>query len=592
MMTHRVGRKLLWAAALLLLASPRLVRAEDESVPTDRLLPPNVSFYLTVPDWEQLKTRWNESLMGRLREEPKMAEFFKDLEGQWKKWSEKTKEKVGLPLEDILSIPGGEVSLAVVTLPGKGPAFIALLDYGEKQEEVEKLLEKAEEALEEAGAKKRESSKNDTTIITYVMAKKGDDDDFPARKPKDNNVSYFQKDSWLVISSETAALEAVLTRWDGKHKQTFADNDVYQYILERVQPKDDTDAALVWYINPLELIRTGVQSAGQGNLQAQMALGFLPALGLDKFKAVGGSYDLSTEEFDGVSRTLLYVDQPPEGLLNVFQFPAIDQAPPKWVPSTASTWYGINWDVAEAYASVEKLVDGFQGAGTFSNLIDDLAKKEGGPKLHLKRDFFDLLSGRMDVYSAPPAEAAGEAEEVQLNRTLMSFSLKDTDKMKGTLTKLAATPGFPGMKRDFEGATIFEIRNPVPAAAGGSFGITAADNKLMVSSDVTLLEQVLRNDKDQKPLSDDPEYQQIARKMPTKSSIAGFQRQDAQVKALYDMLKAGQAPIPGTDDIDFTKLPDFSVIQKYLPATGSYAEPDKNGALMVSFTLKEKFGSK
>ena len=251
MMTHRAGRKLLWATALLLLASPHIVRAEDESVPTDRLLPPNVSFYLTVPDWEQLETRWNESLMGRLRQEPKMAEFIKELEGQWKKWSEQTKEKVGLPLEDILKIPGGEVSLAVVSLPGKGPAFIALLNYGENDEEVEKLLGKAEEALEESGAKKRESSKDDTTIITYVMAKKGDDEDAPARKPKDNTVSYFQKDSWLVVSSETAALEAVLTRWDGKHKQTFADNDVYQYILESIETTDYTNAAVFFYLNPL-----------------------------------------------------------------------------------------------------------------------------------------------------------------------------------------------------------------------------------------------------------------------------------------------------------------------------------------------------
>lgn len=583
------GRKLVWSAALLLAAMASPVRAADEAVPTDRLLPPNVSFYATIPDWAQLESRWNESLLGRLKQEPKMAEFVKELEAQIKKWSEKSQEKVGLSLEDLLKIPTGEVSVAYVALPGKGSAVVALMNYGENKEAVDKLLDKAEEALEENGAKRKETTKDDTTIVTYTMAKKEGDDDAPGRKPKDETYSYFQKGSWLVFSSEVAGLESVLTRWDGKHKQTFADNDVYQYVLERVQPKDGTDAAVVWYLNPLALVRSGVQQAGQGNLQAQMALGFLPALGLDKFKAIGGSYDMSTEEFDNVSRTLFYVDQPAEGVLNVFQFPAVDQAPPKWVPSTASTWYGINWDVAGAYGAIEKLVDGFQGEGTLARLVDDLAKKEGGPKLHLKRDFFDLLTGRMDVYSEPSPEKA--EDEARNNRTLMAFALKDADKMKGTLSKLASTPGFPGMKREFEGATIFEIRNPVPAAGGGSFGIAAADGKLIVAIDVTLLEQVLRNDKDRKPLTDDPEYQQVARKFPTKSSIAGFQRQDVQLKSFYDSLKSGQLPIPGTDDVDFSKLPDFSVIQKYLPATGSYAEPDKNGATMISFTLKEKAGT-
>jgi hypothetical protein len=284
------------------------------------------------------------------------------------------------------------------------------------------------------------------------------------------------------------------------------------------------------------------------------------------------------------------VNQPTEGVLNVFQFPAITQAPPKWVPASASTWYGVNWDLAGAYDAIEKLVDTFQGQGTFAKVIDDLAKKE--PKLHIKKDFVDVLTGRMEIYSEPAA-AKEDEETPSTPRFLMAFALKDGDKMKATLSKIAGLDSIPVKPREFEGATIYEFSRPGADAEGGEvMGMTVADGKLLASSDVTLIEQALRSDKDRKSLADDPDYQQIARKFPPKTSIAGFQRQDEQIRPVYEMLRSGNAPFPFKGQIDFTTLPEFEVIRKYLPATGSYAEPDKNGALMVSFTLKTRSKSK
>jgi hypothetical protein len=58
------------------------------------------------------------------------------------------------------------------------------------------------------------------------------------------------------------------------------------------------------------------------------------------------------------------------------------------------------------------------------------------------------------------------------------------------------------------------------------------------------------------------------------------------LKAAYEMLKNAE-DTDFLEGIDVKKLPPFEVLEKYLRPSGSYAVPDKKGALFVSFQLKE-----
>ena len=87
------------------------------------------------------------------------------------------------------------------------------------------------------------------------------------------------------------------------------------------------------FIDPINLVTTALQMSGQNSVQASMFLGFLPTLGLNGFRGVGGSMDLATGDFDSESRTFMFVDQPASGVMGLFQFPAADLAPPEWVPA-------------------------------------------------------------------------------------------------------------------------------------------------------------------------------------------------------------------------------------------------------------------
>ena len=69
----RIGAVLLALSTVLL---PRLwlLAAEDEAVPTDRLLPPDVSVYLSIPDVDELKSRFAQTAFGGIAEDSSCSE--------------------------------------------------------------------------------------------------------------------------------------------------------------------------------------------------------------------------------------------------------------------------------------------------------------------------------------------------------------------------------------------------------------------------------------------------------------------------------------------------------------------------------------
>ena len=558
-----------------------------EKVPSDRLLPPNVYAYLSIPNVPEFKTRWKQTLLGKLGEEKSLSDFWSDVDKQIDKLSEELENNAGVKIDDLTALPAGELAIAVIQPQGKAIGVVAIMDFGKNEATVDKLLERGAKAADEHGAKKSEKDIDGTKVVIFSAPKEdaGDtenDKDKGAEKvgASDRQVAYFLRDSYIVVGSDLPAIEAVLARWDGKHAQTFAENKTYAYILEHSRSGNSTPV-LTWYLNPLDLIKAAITSNPDTAQGAAMVLGFLPALGVNNFKGVGGSLDLATEDYDSVSRTLMYVEQPTSGILNIFQFPATEQTPPSWVTDDATSYFAFNWNVGGAYDAVEALVDTFQGPGAFGAMIDGMAGQDGVPKVHLKKDLVDQISGQMHVTSDTPS-----ADDPAKQRYLFAIDIKDEAKMKSVLETVSKTPGFPGEAREFHGQTIYEAEIPLGGETS-KFGVCVANGHLLIATDVTRIDQIILADKDRKPLAQSENYKKISKVFPAKTSMLSYQRQDTQVRALYDMLRTGPLAqqLEGVE-IDFKKLPPFEAIQKYLPATGSYAVPDKNGVLFVNFSLK------
>ena len=575
------------AMATLMLVQPAVAADLPES---PKLLPPVVFAYATVPSTAEFKTRFDKSAIGELLRDPKLQPTFKQFQEAMKKGEAELQKNVGLSLKDLAAIPSGTITGAVCQLGEPGElGLVMMLDYGDSDDALDKLLVKAEENIDKNGGKRIVEQVEGTEVIIYEIkaaapnndSLEADDDEQAPKAP--TRIAYFRKDQRLVISNGVPMLEAVLARWDGKHSSTFDGDEMRQYIAEKTKT-DGREPGLSWFLNPLGAVQAGLSNAKNAPPQAQFVMAFLPTIGLTKFKAMGGSYDMATKEFDTIGKTFLYIEQPITGALGLFKFPQADLTPPKWISSAATGYFSANWDLAGAWATARNLNDLIRGPGSFDQMIDQVS--QAGPKIHIKKDVIDVLTGRMHVLSFPLPDSAFSGESVPQQPTVIALGVKDEAKASALLTRLSKTPNFPGQSRQFQGVTIYDL----PVGSGNMANLAIANGNLFFSTDTERMENLLRKTTGE-ALSTTAQYSLVAGHFPAEVSMLAYQHQRDQLRGPYEMFRTGKtgAELPtGAGEFDPSTLPPFEDIEQYLLPSGGYGIPDANGALLVNFSVRGK----
>lgn len=557
----------LWAGALV---------AED-AIPCERRLPRDVVAYVSFRNVAELRTQWALTQTSKMFQDEALADFRGAIASRIEDFSKETQEEIGLSLTDLLNILHGELAAALAIQGDGKPAAVLLLDFGSAEESVQKLLEKLGEQSKENELERVEEEFEETRLILYrAAAAEGN------QAPQDK-VGYFIKDTFLVVGTNAGALKDVINRWDGKHENILAENAVFRYIADKCRGESQDPAPLMnWFVDPLGIVKALIAIQPQPNPQVGMVLTMLPLLGVDRFKGAGGSFDMVRGEFDMVSRTLIYFDPPVRGLLKMFQFDAGGQTPPKWVSSQASSYFGINWNIAKAYSAAETLVDSLQGAGAFARMIDQLAENEQTGGVHLKKDIIDLFTGKIHVVGE-----SSRSEEDSDEEYLVAAEVKATAGAKATLRKLAQIPGLQVKEREFQGEAIYELGSADDEDDETvRMGVVVAENHMMFATDVKQLERVLRGADGTESLADSANYKRIARRFPEKTASISFNHVDNPLKSLVTLLKSpGFAQMwPDLAELG-SKLPSAEALKQYASSSGGYMEPDERGLKMTSFSL-------
>ena len=547
------------------LAGWQMARA-DEEAGGEKLLPKETLIFVTIPDVEQFKEEWDNSSGGAMFRDAELKPFLDDVKKKLSELSEQVQGELGVSIDDLLKLPQGEVTFAVMEQPARKVSAVLMVDYGDSKETVEKLLKKLHESLEDATEHSAEDV-NDVEIHTFTFKDVGED--FPFK-----TLSYFNDENYLVFGSEMAALKAILDHWEGDSDNTLAANDTFKHVMDRCQ-EESGEPSMKFFINPIGLVQAGLSMAQKYQPQVGMAGPFISMLGFDKLKGWGGATYMATGDFDAVSKTYVYAEA--AGVLSVFQFPATELTPPKWVSAGASMYVGGNWNVGGAYQAIEGLVDMFQGRGALARIMDQVANND--PGIHPKKDFLDLLDGKFHVVGGGQAK---DDEDAVANPFFVALTVKDGDKAKKLLAKLATMDGADVEARDFNGETVYEVSLP-----DQTMSFAVAEGQLVITNDTSMLEGMLRSDTGAAAtLADSAAFKQISKHFPAKASMISFQKQDNQLKQMYDLLKNAENQ-NFLEGIDLGKLPPFEVLQKYLRTSGSYTVPDKEGALTTGFQLKD-----
>jgi len=586
------------------LAGLLLLGAQSRAAtPPEQFYPNSTIAILKIDDASALRESFKQSQFGQLWSDPGMKSWRDEFAGRLNEAGQSLKSKLGVTYKELLELPQGAASFAIVQRDDpKLPVSILLTaDVGSNTDKMTEVLTKATEQSKEKGASvSNETFKGATLHVIQPPAKKADGEANKDELPE-TPVIWTNQGSVFIVGSDVDAAKDLIANLGGR-TDSLASNDSYL----KAQTKLGTKVHVSWFIDlakALKLITQGAVNANKGNAaQAQQVETMIQLTGLQGLKAAAGSFVLNEGNFDSVTKTVILAPGQAQGLLKIFNFPKVSLKPENWVPATVASYQSWSWDLDNAYTAINDLVNMIQ-PGMLQVLEQQLVGPNGGEGLKFQNDLFGPLGNRITMISDFKKPIKEDNQ-----RMVLAVALDDSKAFQNTLNKLIGIAGGTPKKREFQGTTIYDFEIPeVPNNPNlgntrqfkGPISVTVAKNSVFVSSEPTLLEQVLRGG--DANLADSPAYQSVAKEMPEQVSSLTFVRPEEQARLSYDMVKSGQfekalqgAAVAGGPDlgdfskiIDKDKLPDFSIFAKYLSQGGSFGMQDEDGFTLTGFTLRK-----
>jgi hypothetical protein len=577
------------------------------AAPPERVLPDSTVFLLKVADINALRESFRQSQYGQLWHDPALKDFREDIASKLKDASKSLKDKIGVTLEELFDIPQGTIAIAAITQddPNLPIAVAIIADAGKNAGRMTEIMTRSTKQAEDAGSKVTSESFQGGTlhIIEPPAPKEKKEEDAKPETPRPPLV-WTSAGSVFYIASNANVVKDLVSHADGRSSGALASVDSFAKTQSKI---GSSDAQVLWFIDVTKAIKLVTKAnAKAGEAQAQQVEFLINELGLNGLKSIAGTLALSAGNHNSLTKIFFFAPAPVQGLLKIFTLPPANLRPEPWVPANVASYQSLSWDLDHAYEAINDLVNKFQ-PGMLQVLEQQLAGPEGGQPLSFQKDLFGPLGDRITMITDFKKPIKEDSQ-----RVLVGVALEDEKAFQTTLGRIMELAGAAPKKRDFQGTTIYDFDVPVPNLpnnpAGGNLqtlkgpvSLAVAKGTLFLTTDTTLLEQVLRPGG--VPLAESSNFVTVAKEIPQKVSGMTFVRPDEQARLSYDMLKSGQfekaiaqgmaaqrggqmpAEIPKIINPD--KLPEFSVFAKYLTLGGSYSVADEDGLVQTGFTLSK-----
>jgi hypothetical protein len=577
------------------------------AAPPERVLPDSTVFLLKITDVIALREAFRQSQYGQLWNDPALKDFREDIIGKLKETSNSLKDKIGVTLDELIDLPQGSLAIAAVSQddPALPIALAIIADSGKNSARMTEVLERSTKQAEQTGSKvSTEPFQGGTLhIIQPPPPKEKKEEEGKAETPHPPLV-WSNSGPSFYIGTNVSVVKDLVSHGDGRSTGALAGVDSFA----RTQAKTDAaNSQILWFLDVTKVTKVvSKANAKAGEAQAQQVEFLINELGINGLKSIGGTLALGSGNYNSLTKTFFMAPTPVQGLLKIFSFPPINLRPESWVPATVASYQSLSWDLDNAYKAIDDLVNKFQ-PGMLGVLEQQLAGPEGAQPLSFQKDVFGPLGNRITMISDFKKPIKEDSQ-----RVLVGVALEDSKAFQSSLSRILDMAGAAPRKREFQGTTIydFDVAMPnLPNNPGGGnmqtfkgpISLAIAKDTLFVTTDTTLLEQILRPGV--VPLAESATFQTVVKEIPQKVSGTTFVRPDEQARLSYDMIKSGQfekailqgmvasrggqMPADLPKFINPDKLPEFSVFAKYLTLGGSYSVADEDGLLATGFTLRK-----
>ncbi|MCC6511408.1 MAG: hypothetical protein IT423_20075 [Pirellulaceae bacterium] len=608
-----------WATVSLVTAQEAAGKAATTTtkLSAPALFPEKTLAYLRVDNVKELKEALGRSTMGKLSQDDEVRPILSEFYGSLINSTDAIREFTGLNLDEMLAIPTGE--LAVALLPSdqtsvrserrnenqnpsqtearaavSQPSVALMMDAGDEISGVQVILDRMQERITDRMVH-TESQLGSLTLHQYAN---------PDRAQE--QFGYFIDLGVFVACSNLTALERLAKRWTGQSVDwpTLSENRRFTSIMGRCVGVQGERPHASFFVDPLALIRQ-VTPKSTG---ATMAFAMLPALGLDDIQAVGGSWIVAPPDFDSITHFHVLLGSPRRAILALLRPKTGSITPENWVPASVASYSTINWDAASTLQGIQQLYDQFRGEDAMKNEILD--RVSGRLGLDFKKDILENIEGRFTMLQGfiKPAVSINGGSNVYAIRlrnpekfanTVLPALLKQIESREEVTTenfgRLQAQVFKPGPSRENSA-----VRQPEICITMIDDYVVIADSKFMMSE----VSSTLGANADR--LSEALDFQLISDRITaqlqgTECSALSYARPEESLQMFYELAKD-----PANRDrlrqvsanngffkallaaLDNHKLPEFSVIAKYLAPGGGFLVEEETGLHYMSFGLRRE----
>ncbi len=614
-------RNATWAiASFSLLSGWQIASAQEPAtrLTAPRLFPEKTLAYLRVDNVATLKADLQKSSIGKLGNDEQLKPILMEFYGSLVRTTEQMQEQIGLNLDELLSIPSGEMAIALlpndrgrarvdrnrsdsgdgeeVRVEFQGPAVAVLLDAGEEISSVQVLLQR----IEAAGQGRMEHLEKPVGRLTLHR--------YENMERAREQFAYFIDGGVMVGCTDADYVEELAEVWlgnGGSDRKTLADNRKFTQIMSRCVGTEGERPHLSFFADPLSMVR---QFAPR-NASTTMVMAVLPALGVDGIEAVGGSWIVAPPDFDSITHFHLLLGSPRRAVLSLLRPKSGSTTPEDWVPDTVASYSTINWDLLSTVDGIERLFNQFRGEDALENQVFQGINDR--LQLDFRKDILENLEGRITILQ-------GFVRPVRINSgsNVYAIRLKNPEYVKSqVLPKLL---DLVEARTEVTSKTFGELKVNVfqpgrqPANADAPIRqpeicITFIDDYVVIADSEYMMRQiadVLNGSVE--PLKDSLEYQLIADRISgqlqeKECSAISYARPEESLQLFYELARdpKNRERLREVSDnngffkallaaLDKHELPPFSVISKYLAPSGGYLVDDETGLHYMTFSLRRE----
>jgi hypothetical protein len=594
-------RRFIWsligALGILAIACP-LSRAQRP--PSVCLLPEDTLLFASVLDVPDTRERFSRTAFGGILSDSSLQPVVVDILRRFDEATAPLRESVGLTVDDLLNIPQGELTLALIAREEGEPAPVVLIDTGDHIDKAARLVRAVVQRIEEAGNTRSGRDVLETPITIFESVGRDQQD-----------IAFFKRENTLVWSNDVGVLEKILKLWGGDTTTSLATRSDFSSIMQRSR-RHNPKPQIIWYINPLAIF----EQSSRDRLDMQVAMMMIPTLGLDGIKAVGGAVELDAGPYDSLWHAHLVLDTPRKGIVDMVRPKQGKMTPPDWAPADASDYLTIHWDLPATIDTLRTLYDSFRGEGALDEFV---ATRMSAPLgVDLLSEVLPLLTGRLTFMRwiekpvAQNSEGSLFAIEFGADAAPGNDDIADSHELlRYVVQKHAAR----FMRHEFAGVVYYELIQQQPSPdqmlrrrrSIPCFGIVG--DSLIIADRESLLKTVAMTQAGGlKRLAEAKDFESTIAEIDQLTSgsspvMVQFQRPAERTEAWYESLRQRQnqeqpeeimrrprrGPFQGFETtLQKHPLPPFESLRKYFPSGGAVLLEDESGLHYTGFTLKRE----